>query len=532
MQAVAQASYLLGVEAHPVHVEVMVGQGLPGFDIVGLPERGVRESRVRVQAALQSLGVRLPPRRLVINLAPGDVRKTGSVFDLAIAVSMLTACQLVRSEGLEKTLLLGELSLDGTLRPVPGALAHVASAKERQLTQAIVPEDNGDEVQLIRNFDIRTASHLREVLDHLGGQTELLSVHDSKAKTSTDKSTNASCSEDWRDIRGQHRAQRALIIAAVGGHHVLLAGPPGSGKTMLARRLRTILPLPSEAESIQIATITSAARGDFTHSSQLSTRPFRAPHHGATLASLVGGGDPVHPGEITLAHRGVLFLDELPEFNRDAIEALRTTMEYGQVCITRANYRVNMPASPQIIAAMNPCPCGYYGDAQRECSCSPELIARYQQRISGPLLDRFDMQVYVPRLDIRQLRRPTKEQAPSSSSVREQVEKARAYREREGFVATPSLDALSQRAEPQALSFLDQAAQRLGLSARGYVKVLKVAHTIRHVEHCDCVNQAHVAEALHYRLLDRHTPRRSPCQAKPTETNPHAHAHTPSSNTR
>lgn len=497
MLATAHAACLIGIEAHPVQVEVRLGEGLPGFDIVGLPERGVRESRIRVRAALSSIGFAFPPRHLVLNLAPGDLPKTGAGLDLAIAVSVLAACEHISDAQLSSTMLIGELSLSGELRPVRGVLALLQSARRAGLEHAIIPEGNRHEATLVDGIAVFQASHVGSVVRWLDGEAPLPEVERSPAATVERRDEDAD--RDLGAIRGQQAARRALEIAAAGGHHMLMVGSPGAGKTMLARALPSILPPPTPEEALEIATIASSAGLRSPSILVGRQRPFRAPHHTASAAAIVGGGEPVRAGELTLAHRGVLFLDELPEFRRDAIETMRTTMEEGEVVISRARQRVRLPAQPMVIAAMNPCPCGYHGDPTRFCRCGESQIARYRSRVSGPLLDRFDLQVAVPRVSARAMRKATA--GESSKAVRQRVLEARSR-----LAATESrtrLESVTRDVAPEALQLVELGVERLKMSARAYLKALRIAHTIAALDASAEVQPSHAAEALQYRVLDR-----------------------------
>jgi magnesium chelatase family protein len=502
MLARAHAGCLVGIEARPVEVEVHLGKGLPGFDIVGLPEAGVRESRVRVLAALANSGFELPPRHVVLNLAPADLRKRGASFDLAIAVALLSANGMCAPNLLDETLLVGELALDGRLRRLRGVLPLLESARQRGLKRAVLPIGHDAEAGLVPEIDVRVASSLGDVVRFLCETGTL-----ARARVEFSVSLRANPEEpDMSDVRGQEAARRALEIAAAGMHNVLLIGPPGAGKTMLARRLPSILPEPTQDERAAIATIASAAGLETNDGWR---RPFRAPHHTASAPSLIGGGDPIRPGEVTLAHAGVLFLDELPEFHRAVIESLRTTMESGIASIARARERVSMPARALVVAAMNPCPCGYAGDATRMCTCSSSRVEQYRSRVSGPLLDRFDLHVALPpvRLDEVGEAKP----GESSAAVRTRVTAARTWALARGdgieIGKPPNPSRLLSRdlasLEPDARRLLDLAGEKLGLSMRGFSRALRVARTIATLAASDRISAEHIAEAIQYRLLDR-----------------------------
>ncbi len=502
MLATTHASTLIGLDAFPVHVEVDIARGMPAFDLVGLAEAAVRESRTRVRAAVEQSGFPFPMRRVTVNLAPADVRKAGTGFDLAIAVATLAAAGECGTERLDHWLLLGELSLTGGLRGVRGVLPQVLAARNRGLHGVVVATENGAEAAVVQGIDVRQADTLREVCDFLSGGPELRAVPPARVAPPGPTAVAGEETLDLTDVRGQEQAKRAFEIAAAGGHNLLLVGPPGGGKTMLARTMPTLLPPLDFQEALEATAVHSVAGTLRAGLALLRDRPFRAPHHTASAVGLVGGGDPPRPGEIALAHHGVLFLDELPEFQREALEALREPMEEGHVTIVRARARARYPARFTLVAAMNPCPCGYAGDPSDRCDCPEERVKRYRARVSGPLLDRVDLHVQLPPVRVAQLGEAAA--GPTSAEVRSRVHASRARQAaRNGGDTNARLGvrALREAVDLDAgcTHLLTGAADRLGLSARAINRVLKVSRTIADLEGEVRVRTHHLAEAIGYR---------------------------------
>lgn len=496
---------LQGITAKKVEVEVNLSRGLPSFSIVGLPEAAVRESRERVESSIRNLGFEFPVKKITVNLAPADIKKEGTALDLPIALGILGASGQIDQAGLKDTLIMGELALDGKVRRIKGALPASILAGEQDISRMLVPYHNSREAGVVQKASIYPVKHLSDCVKIFKeGFQNPFKINIDEFFNESSKSTL-----NFSEVKGQQTARRALEVAVAGGHNVLMIGPPGSGKTMLARRIPTILPKISLQEAIESTKIHSVT-GTLPHSRPLITeRPFRSPHHTISYAGLIGGGTYPQPGEVSLAHNGVIFLDELPEFKRNVLEVLRQPLEDGVVTISRAKSTITYPARFMLVAAMNPCPCGYFGDQYRQCTCTPSKIDRYRSKISGPLLDRIDMHLNLPRVKYEDM--VDMKKGEKSEDIRKRVEKAReiqALRYKEDkiyFNAHLYSNKIKEycKINKESENILSTAMEKYGFSARAFDRILKMARTIADLEQEEKIKPPHVAEAIQYRTLDR-----------------------------
>ncbi|MBE7023446.1 MAG: YifB family Mg chelatase-like AAA ATPase [Clostridia bacterium] len=506
MISVLNSTALCGIDGYIVDVEADISNGMPGFDIVGLPDAAVKESKERIRAAVKNSGLVFPAKHITVNLAPADIKKEGAHFDLPIALGILASSEQLDKKHLSDAVFIGELSLNGDLRRVSGVLPMVISAYQKGIRRVFLPKDNAKEAAVVSGMEVFGAECLKDILEHF---LERKSIEPTVVDVRSMLGSSERSKYDFADVKGQVYVKRALEIAAAGGHNILMIGPPGSGKTMIAQRIPSILPELTFEESLEVTKIHSIA-GTLTDSSPLvAERPFRHPHHTISSVGLSGGGTNPKPGEISLSHNGVLFMDELPEFRRDALEAMRQPLEDGEITISRAGGSATYPCSVMLVASMNPCPCGYYGDKNKECNCSQTQILKYMRKISGPLLDRIDMHIEVPSVDFEELEAKTR--GESSASIKKRVDEARRIQtERYSGSSvysnsrlTPELMQKYCALGQEAGALLKQAFESLGLSARAHNRILKVARTIADLSGSENIEMEHIAEAIQYRALDK-----------------------------